>query len=72
MSKNMPQTSRPLSKDLEISRVMDRSWLIQELLALKPYCLGGTKLFSVKNSYMLLYKFLSNVFPATVSKDIGP
>ena len=50
---------------------MDRSWLIHESPGLKPGWLGDIKLFSVKNSYMLLYNILSNIFPATGSKDIG-
>ena len=36
-----------------------------------PDWLGEIKLFSVKNSYMSLYNILSNIFPATGSKDIG-
>ena len=47
-----------------------RSWLIQEQPGLKPDWLGNIKIFSVKNSYMLLYNILSNIFPATGSKDI--
>ena len=50
---------------------MDRSWLIHESPGLKPDWLGHIKLFSVKNSYMLLFNILSNIFPAKGSKDIG-
>ena len=50
---------------------MDRIWLIHESRGLKPDSLGDIKLFSVKNSYMLLYNILPNIFPATRSKDIG-
>ena len=39
---------------------------------LKLDWLGNIKLFSVKNSYMLLLcYYLSNIFPAAGSKDIG-
>ena len=38
---------------------------------LKPDWLGDIKLFSVNNSYMLVCNILSNIFPATGSKDIG-
>ena len=51
--------------------MIDRSWLIHESPGLKPDWLGDTKFFSVKNSYMLLYNILSNIFPATRTKDIG-
>ena len=50
---------------------MDRSCLRHESSGLKPDWLGDIKLFSVMNSYMLLYNILSNIFPATGSKDIG-
>ena len=50
MSKNIPWTSRPSSKDLQISCVMDRSWLMHESLGLKPDWLGDIKLIPVKNS----------------------
>ena len=50
---------------------MDRSWLIHESPGLKSDWLGDLKLFSVKNSYMLLYNILSYIFPATGSKGIG-
>ena len=49
----------------------DRSWLIHESPGLKSDWLGDIKFFSVKNSYMLLYNILSNIFPAPESKDIG-
>ena len=49
---------------------MDKSWLIHESPGLKPDWLGEIELFSVKNSY-ILYNILSNIFPATGSKDIG-
>ena len=50
---------------------MDRSCLRHESSGLKPDWLGDIKLFSVMNSYILLYNTLSNIFPATGSKDIG-
>ena len=50
---------------------MDRSWLIHESSGLKPDLLGDIKLYSVKNSYVLLYNIVSYIFPATGSKDIG-
>ena len=50
---------------------MDRSWLIRESAGLNPHWLGYIKIISVKNSYMLLCNILSNIFPATGSKDIG-
>ena len=42
MSKNIPQTSRPLSKDLHISWVMDRTCLIHELPGLTHSTLEAT------------------------------
>ena len=50
---------------------MDRSRLIHESPGLKPDWLGDVQLLSVNNSCMLLYNILSNIFPATGSKDIG-
>ena len=50
---------------------MDRSRLIHESPGLNPDWFGGIKLSSVTNSYILLYNILSNIFPATGSKDIG-
>ena len=50
---------------------MDRSWLIHESSGLKPDWLGDIKLYSVKNSYVLLYNIVSYIFPAIGSKDIG-
>ena len=47
---------------------MDRSWLIHESPGLKPDWLGDIKLFSVKNSYMLLYNILSNIFQQQEAK----
>ena len=49
---------------------MARSWVVHESPGLKPDWFGDIKLFSVKNSYVLLYNILSNTFPATGSKDI--
>ena len=37
---------------------MDRSWVIYESPGLKPDWLGGVKMFSVKNLYMLLFTIL--------------
>ena len=51
---------------------MDKSWLIHISPGLKPDWLGDIKLFSAKNSCVLLYNILSNIFPATESKDAGP
>ena len=50
---------------------MDRSCLRHESPSLKRDWLGDMKLFSVMNSYILLYNILSNIFPATGRKDIG-
>ena len=55
----------------KVRKVMDRSWLIHESPGLKSDWLGDIKLFSVRNAYILLYKILSNIFPATRRKDIG-
>ena len=41
---------------------MYRSWLIHESSCLKPHWLGDIKLFSVKNSYMLLWLSLKRGF----------
>ena len=49
---------------------MDRSWLLHELPGLKSDWVGDIKLFSLKNSLMLLYNIFSNIFPSTGSKDI--
>ena len=51
--------------------MIERSWLTHESPGLKPDCLGDIKLSSVKNSYMLLYNILANIFLATGSKDIA-
>ena len=59
---------------------MDRNWLIHEsrgswhmncLVHESPEWLEDMKLFSANNSYMLLCNTLSNIFPATGSKDTG-
>ena len=71
MSKSVPQTSRWLSKDLEILWVMDRSWSINKSPGLKSDWLGDIKLFYAKNSYMLLKNNISNIFPAIERKDFG-
>ena len=71
MSKSVPQTSRWLSKDLEILWVMDRSWPINKSPGLKSDWLGDIKLFYAKNSYMLLKNNISNIFPAIERKDFG-
>ena len=51
-------------------QVIGRSWLIHESLGLKPDWLEYVKLFSVKNSNILLHNILSNIFRTTGSKDI--
>ena len=47
---------------------LDVSWLVHESPGLKPDWLGDIKLFSVKNSYILLYNILSNIFQQQEAK----
>ena len=46
-------TSKPLSKELKISWVIDRGWLTQESPGLNPDCFGKIRLLSKKNFSML-------------------
>ena len=49
MSKNIPQTLIPLSKTSKISKLIERSWLMQVLTGLNPDCFGKRSLFSKKS-----------------------
>ena len=53
--------------------MMEGSWLIHRSPGFKRDWLGDINLSSIKNSYMYnnICNVLSNVFPATESKDIG-
>ena len=46
IARNMPQTSSPLSNALKISRLIERSWLMQESPDLNPDCFGKRMLLS--------------------------
>ena len=52
---NTPLTSKPLSKEVKILRVIDRSSFTQELPGLKADCLREIRLLSKKYSNMLSY-----------------
>ena len=64
-------TSRPSSKELYISWVIDKSWLIQESPGLKPDWMEEISLFSIKNSNISLNINLSRIFPHIGSSDTG-
>ena len=68
MSKNTPITSRSLSKDLYISRVIEKSWFMRESRGRKPDWLDDNKSFSIKNLYSSLNKSLSNILLKIGSK----
>ena len=57
MSRNTPLTSKPLSKEVKISLVIDRSWFLQESLGLNPDCFGEIRLLSksILTCYCILY-----------------
>ena len=73
ISRNILLTSRPSTKELYIyiSWVIDNSWLIQELLDLKPDWLEEISLFSIKNSKISLNINLSRIFLHIGSSDTG-
>ena len=71
ISRNTRVTSRPSSKELYISWVIDKSWLIQESPCLKPDWLAEISLFSIKNSNISLNINLSRIFPHIGSSDTG-
>ena len=54
-------TSNPSSKDLNVSRVINESWLIQESLGLEPDWFEEIKLFSIRNLNISL-NIVSQVF----------
>ena len=63
ISKNTPRTSKPLSKDLYISCVIERSWLTQESPPLKLDWCDDIKLLSISYGYTSLYIKRSNTLP---------
>ena len=71
ISRKTLQTSRPSSKEIYISWVIDSSWLMQESPGLKPDWLEEISLFSTKNSDISLNINLSSVFPPTCSSNTG-
>ena len=71
MSNNTPRTSRQLSNYLYISCVIKRIWLINETPGLNPDWLWDIKLFFVKDSNILSYNILSNIYSAMGSEGIG-
>ena len=63
ISKNTLRTSKPSSKDLYISCVIERSWLMQESPPLKPDWCDDIKLLSIRYGYTSLYIKRSNILP---------
>ena len=63
MSRKAPLTSNPPLKDLHISWVIDKSWLMQESSGLKPGWFTEIKLFSIRNLNISLNISLSSIFP---------
>ena len=53
--RNNSRTSRPTSKALIISWLIESSWLMQESSGLKPGCVGDIKSF-LKNSWAFYHK----------------
>ena len=49
ISRKKPLASNPSSKEFYSSWVVDKIWLIQESLGLKPDWFEETKLFKIKN-----------------------
>ena len=64
-------TSRPSSKELYVSWVIDNSWLMQESPGLKADWPEEISLFSIKNSNISLNINLSRIFPQIGSSDTG-
>ena len=71
ISRKTPLTSNPSSKDLHISWVIDKSWLIQESPGLKPDWFEEMKLFSIRNLDISLNISLSSIFPQIGSNETG-
>ena len=69
ISRNILLTSRPSSKELYISWVIDNNWLIQESPGLKPDWLKEISLFPRKNFKISLSTNLSRIFPHIGSSD---
>ena len=70
ISRNTLLTSRPSSKELYLSWVINNSWLIQESPRSKPAWLVKISQFSIKNSNISLNINLSRIFPNIFSSDI--
>ena len=69
ISKNTPRTSKPSPKDLYISCVIERSWLMQESPTLKPDQCDDIKMLSVRYGYTSSYIKNSNILPQVGSSE---
>ena len=71
MSRNTPLTSKPLSKEVETSWVIDRSWFMQEPPGLNPDCFGEIRLLSKKYFNMLSYMISSKILLQIGRRETG-
>ena len=71
ISKNTLWTSKPSPKDLYISCVIERSWLMQESPPLKPNWCDDIKLLPIRYGYNSLDIERSNILPQIGSSETG-
>lgn len=70
-SRTTSLSSHLSSNDLYMSWMIDISWLIHEFLYLNPNWFDESKLFSLRNSRILLYINRSKIFQQIGRKKIG-